>query len=59
MLSVVSLLMVAAPLDPQHGVNSANLDRSCAPCTDFNQFANGSWMAKNPIPSRLPGLGRR
>jgi hypothetical protein len=56
---VVSLVMVAAPLAPEHGVNTANLDRTCAPCKDFNQFANGGWMAKNPDSPRLPELGRR
>ncbi|MFZ0963795.1 MAG: M13 family metallopeptidase [Terriglobia bacterium] len=57
MLTLVSLVMTAAPLDSLHGVNTANLDRSCAPCTDFNQFANGSWMAKNPIPAAYPSWG--
>ncbi|MGA3326301.1 MAG: M13 family metallopeptidase [Terriglobia bacterium] len=57
LLSLVSLVMLAAPLEPEHGVNSANLDRSCAPCTDFNQFANGGWEAKNPIPPAYPAWG--
>jgi predicted metalloendopeptidase len=49
--------MVAAPLAPDHGVNPANLDRTCAPCKDFNQFANGAWEAKNPIPPAYPSWG--
>jgi len=57
MLSVASLVIVAAPLDPPHGFSAANLDRSCAPCTDFNQFANGGWLAKNPIPPAYPSWG--
>src|SRR5208282_5891369 len=57
LLSVVSLVMVAAPLEPEHGINTANLDRSCAPCADFNQFANGGWMLKNPIPAAYPAWG--
>ncbi len=57
LLSVLSLVMVAAPLEPEHGFNTANLDRTCAPCTDFNQFANGGWMAKNPIPAAYPSWG--
>lgn len=28
----------------------ANLDTTCAPCTNFYQFANGGWIARNPIP---------
>ena len=57
LLSFVSLVMVAAPVEPGHGVNTANLDRTCAPCTDFNQFANGGWEAKNPIPAAYPSWG--
>ena len=57
LLSVVSLVMTASSLEPEHGVNTASLDRACAPCTDFNQFANGSWEAKNPIPPAYPSWG--
>lgn len=32
------------PLDP------ANVDTTCAPCTNFYQFANGGWLKANPIP---------
>ena len=32
------------PLDP------INLDTTCAPCTNFYQFANGGWLNANPIP---------
>ncbi|HVS45877.1 MAG TPA: M13 family metallopeptidase [Verrucomicrobiae bacterium] len=32
------------------GIDLHNLDRTCKPCTDFYQFANGGWMKKNPIP---------
>jgi putative endopeptidase len=49
--------MTASPLEPEHGVNTASLDRACAPCTDFNQFANGGWEAKNPIPPAYPSWG--
>jgi putative endopeptidase len=57
LLSLLSLVMVAAPLEPGHGFDTANLDRSCVPCTDFNQFANGGWAAKNPIPPAYPSWG--
>ncbi|MFB3924018.1 MAG: M13 family metallopeptidase [Terriglobia bacterium] len=52
-------LAVAAPLGPSAGwgFDVANLDRSCKPCEDFNQFANGGWMAKNPIPAAYPSWG--
>jgi putative endopeptidase len=40
-----------------HGFNPANIDHSIAPCTDFYQFAMGSWLKKNPIPADRPAWG--
>src|SRR5205085_886573 len=34
------------------------LDRKVDPCTDFYQFACGTWMAKNPIPPDQASWGR-
>jgi putative endopeptidase len=56
-LSIGSLVIVGAPVASEHGINTANFDRTCAPCKDFNQFANGGWMAKNPIPPAYPSWG--
>src|SRR5213594_5177314 len=48
--------------DPQKtviaGFDFGNLDRSVSACQDFNQFANGGWMAKNPIPGAYSVWGR-
>src|SRR5438105_4800988 len=48
--------------DPQKtviaGFDFANLDRSVSACQDFNKFANGGWMAKNPIPGAYSVWGR-
>src|SRR2546425_7361308 len=48
--------------DPQKtviaGFDFANLDRSVSACQDFNQFANGGWMVKNPIPGAYSVWGR-
>jgi putative endopeptidase len=30
--------------------DTTNLDRTCKPCADFYQFANGGWVKNNPIP---------
>jgi putative endopeptidase len=44
--------------DPaQHGFDAANLDRTCKPCDDFFQFANGGWLKNNPIPPEYPVWG--
>jgi putative endopeptidase len=40
------------------GFDFANLDRSVSACQDFNQFANGGWMAKNQIPGAYSVWGR-
>ena len=39
------------PLDP------ANLDTTCAACTDFYTFANGGWIRRVKIPGELPAWG--
>ncbi|WP_241499069.1 M13 family metallopeptidase [Rufibacter ruber] len=33
------------------GLDMNNLDRSVSPCEDFNLFANGGWLKRNPIPA--------
>src|SRR5882724_10038435 len=40
-----------------HGFDQANLDKSVAACTDFYQYANGGWLAANPIPAAYPSWG--
>src|SRR5262245_20301878 len=39
------------------GFSEANLDRTCKPCEDFNQFAMGGRMKNNPIPAEYPNWG--
>ena len=39
------------------GIDRANLDPSCKPCTDIWRYANGGWLEKNPIPDRFSAWG--
>ena len=61
--SVVTLVLIltfaAANIVGQngHGFDLANLDKNAAACTDFYQYANGGWLAANPIPAAYPSWG--
>jgi putative endopeptidase len=47
-----------APAESKHGLDLTSLDRSAKTCVNFYQFADGGWMAKNPIPAAYPAWGR-
>jgi putative endopeptidase len=44
------------PANPK-GFDVSNLDTTCKPCDDFNKYANGGWIARNPIPGEYPSWG--
>ncbi|HKW74003.1 MAG TPA: M13 family metallopeptidase [Terriglobales bacterium] len=58
LLAIFSLPLCAQTQD-QHGVQLGDLDRKADPCTDFSQFANGTWHAQNPIPVYMDRWSRR
>ena len=52
-------LPLLAQTAAQHGIEVSDLDRKADPCTDFAQYANGTWHAQNPIPSYMDRWSRR
>ncbi|MEO8504926.1 MAG: M13 family metallopeptidase [Acidobacteriota bacterium] len=52
-----SALFAQAPAS--HGIDVTDLNRSVQPCTDFFEFANGTWRANNPIPASMTRWSRR
>jgi putative endopeptidase len=42
---------------PAEDILRAHLDPSTSPAVDFFQYANGGWLAKNPIPPSESGWG--
>jgi len=40
------------------GLDLTAMNRAVDPCTDFFQFACGTWLANNPIPPDRPRWGR-
>ncbi len=42
---------------PRNSYDKTDLDTSVSACTDFNQYANGGWLKKNPIPPAYSSWG--
>jgi len=56
---LLSCVTVFAQTSTQKGIQTGDLDRKADPCTDFFQYANGTWRANNPIPPSMSRWSRR
>ncbi len=59
LLMILLACGLAAQTTAQHGIQTGDLDKKCDPCTDFAQYANGTWHAENPIPPYMDRWSRR
>jgi putative endopeptidase len=58
--AVIAIALGASAQQPGlKGIEVADMDRSVKPCDDFYAYANGTWRAKNPIPSYMDRWSRR
>ncbi|HET7456267.1 MAG TPA: M13 family metallopeptidase [Gemmatimonadaceae bacterium] len=48
---------LAAAAAARRALDPANLDTTCAACTDFFRYANGGWLKRTTIPAAYPGWG--
>ncbi|HLP17879.1 MAG TPA: M13 family metallopeptidase [Bacteroidota bacterium] len=46
-----------APAAASAALDVSNMDKAVKPCQDFNAYANGGWMAKNPVPDAYSRWG--
>ena len=52
-------IVASASSELPQGVHLGDLNRQAEACTDFYEFANGTWRSQNPIPAGLPRWSRR
>jgi putative endopeptidase len=58
-LMVLCSLLLYPQSTKLHGVDLNDIDRKIDPCTDFYEFANGTWRANNPIPAFMARWSKR
>jgi len=58
-LVVTASAMALCQTSAGRGIELSDINRSVNPCTDFYEFANGTWRANNPIPPSMQRWSRR
>ena len=59
-LTVIALVgMASVSAAAQHGIIPADINRNGAACTDFFDYANGTWRKMNAIPDYMDRWSRR
>jgi predicted metalloendopeptidase len=56
-LALLALCLPALAAAQAPGPQTAYMDTACAPCQDFFQYANGTWLATVQIPPSYPAIG--
>jgi len=58
---LISVLLWVGALfgESLQGIQMSDIDQKADPCTDFYEYANGTWRANNPIPASMDRWSRR
>ena len=54
---MVAMSLAASPVHADRILDGANRDTTCAPCQDFDRFANGGWRSRFVIPAAYSRYG--
>lgn len=55
--SLVLLAALAAFAQTKSGIDKDGMDTTCKPCDDFDKYASGKFVEKNPIPAKRATWG--
>ncbi|HVT03193.1 MAG TPA: M13 family metallopeptidase [Thermoanaerobaculia bacterium] len=58
-LVLAATTLSAQTTTPEHGVFVEDVDKKVDACTNFFDYANGAWRARNPIPASMQRWSRR
>lgn len=56
-LAVLLAASLAAFAQTKSGIDKEGMDTSCKPCDDFDRYASGKFVEKNPIPAKRARWG--